>query len=55
MTSWDPALLTAPPLTGGEERLPPAHKLFALRTLPLGEIKAVGFDMDHTLARYRSP
>lgn len=55
MTLWDPALLTAPPLMGGEERLLPAHKLFALRTLPLGEIKAVGFDMDHTLARYRSP
>lgn len=55
MTTWDPALLTAPPLAGGEDRLPPAHKLFALRTLPLGEIRAVGFDMDHTLARYRSP
>ncbi|HCZ33378.1 MAG TPA: hypothetical protein DHV93_07935 [Holophagaceae bacterium] len=55
MTAWDPALLAAPPLTEGENRLPPAHKLFALRTLPLGEIRAIGFDMDHTLARYRAP
>jgi len=55
MTVWDPALLAAPPLTDNEDRLPPAHKLFALRTLPLGEIRAIGFDMDHTLARYRSP
>ena len=55
MTAWDPALLAAPPLTGGEDRLPPAHKLFALRTLPMGEIRAIGFDMDHTLARYRAP
>jgi HAD superfamily 5'-nucleotidase-like hydrolase len=55
MTTWDPALLAAPPLTDGEDRLPPEHKLFALRTLPLGEIKAIGFDMDHTLARYRAP
>ena len=35
--------------------LPPGQKLYALRTLPMGEIKAVGFDMDHTLARYRAP
>jgi HAD superfamily 5'-nucleotidase-like hydrolase len=55
MTSWDPALLAAPPLTEADERLPPGHKLYALRTLPLGDIRAIGFDMDHTLARYRSP
>lgn len=55
MTAWDPALLAAPPLTEGEDRLAPAHKLFALRTLPMGEIRAIGFDMDHTLARYRAP
>jgi HAD superfamily 5'-nucleotidase-like hydrolase len=55
MTAWDPSFLSAPPLTEAEDRLAPAHKLYALRTLPLGEIKAVGFDMDHTLARYRSP
>jgi HAD superfamily 5'-nucleotidase-like hydrolase len=55
MTAWDPALLATPPLTDADDRLPPAHKLYALRTLPLGDIKAVGFDMDHTLARYRSP
>ena len=55
MNSWDPALLAAPPLTEAEDRLPPGHKLYALRTLPLGEIRAIGFDMDHTLARYRSP
>src|SRR5574340_95465 len=55
MTAWDPDLLAAPPLLDGEDRLPPEHKLFALRTLPLGDIKAVGFDMDHTLARYRAP
>lgn len=55
MTAWDPALLATPRLTLGEDRLPPAHKLFALRTLPMGEIRALGFDMDHTLARYRAP
>ncbi|GLH74768.1 haloacid dehalogenase [Geothrix limicola] len=55
MTAWDPALLAVPPLTEAEERLPPAHKLYALRTLPMGEIKAMGFDMDHTLARYKTP
>lgn len=55
MTAWDSAYLSAPPLTEAEDRLPPAHKLYALRTLPMGEIKAIGFDMDHTLARYRSP
>lgn len=55
MTPWDPALLAAPPLTEADDRLPPAHKLYALRTLPMGDIRAVGFDMDHTLARYRTP
>ena len=55
MVAWDPTLLAMPPLTEEDERLPPAHKLYALRTLPFGEIRAIGFDMDHTLARYRSP
>ena len=55
MTTWDPAFLAAPPLTEAEERLAPAHKLYALRTLPMGDLEAVGFDMDHTLARYRQP
>jgi HAD superfamily 5'-nucleotidase-like hydrolase len=55
MTAWDPALLATPPLMDQDDRLPPAHKLFALRTLPMGDIRAVGFDMDHTLARYRAP
>ncbi|WP_306591407.1 HAD-IG family 5'-nucleotidase [Geothrix sp. 21YS21S-4] len=55
MTNWDPALFSAPPLLDEDDRLPPEHKLFALRTLPLGDIRAVGFDMDHTLARYRAP
>jgi HAD superfamily 5'-nucleotidase-like hydrolase len=55
MTAWDSAFLASPPLLGEDDRLPPAHKLYALRTLPMGEIKAIGFDMDHTLARYRSP
>ncbi len=40
---------------GAEDRLPPSKKVFALRNLPLGQIRAVGFDMDYTLARYRSP
>ena len=40
---------------GAEDRLPPFKKVFALRNLPLGEIRAIGFDMDYTLARYRSP
>lgn len=54
--------MTLPPLParrasdeGAEERLPASKKVFALRNLPLGEIKAIGFDMDYTLARYRSP
>ena len=55
MSARDLALLAAPPLLDGEDRLPPEHKLFALRTLPLGDIRAIGFDMDHTLARYRAP
>lgn len=55
MNSWDPTYLAAPPLTEAEDRLAPAHKIYALRTLPMGDIRAVGFDMDHTLARYRSP
>ncbi|HTL98343.1 MAG TPA: HAD-IG family 5'-nucleotidase, partial [Holophagaceae bacterium] len=40
---------------GAEDRLPPYKKVFALRNLPLGEVRAIGFDMDYTLARYRSP
>ncbi len=55
MNASDPALLASPPLVEGEDRLPPAHKVYALRTLPMGTIRAIGFDMDHTLARYRSP
>ena len=55
MESRDPALLASPPLTDGDDRLAPAHKLYALRTLPMGEIRAFGFDMDHTLARYKAP
>jgi len=55
MTTWDPAFLTVPPLTEAEDRLAPPHKLYALRTLPMGDIRAVGFDMDHTVARYRQP
>ena len=55
MNARDLAILATPPLLEGEDRLAPALKLYALRTLPFGEIKAVGFDMDHTLARYKSP
>ena len=57
MTPWDPNLLPIPHSWDQEDtdRLPPALKLFALRNLPLKEVKAVGFDMDYTLARYRSP
>ena len=52
-----PALLRVPRSwdQDDEERLPPSQKLYALHTLPLPTIKAVGFDMDYTLARYRSP
>ena len=54
---WNPSLLPVPPTWDqeDEERLPPAQKLYVLQTLPLPTIKAVGFDMDYTLARYRSP
>jgi len=54
---WNPSLLPVPPAWDQEDeaRLPPAQKLYVLQTLPLPSIKAVGFDMDYTLARYRSP
>ena len=63
MANLVPKLLPLPPAPqgrrasdeGAEERLPPSKKVFALRNLPLGEIRAIGFDMDYTLARYRSP
>lgn len=57
MTKLDPKLLPAPRSwdEGAQDRLPAAKKIFALRNLPLGEIRAVGFDMDYTLARYRNP
>ncbi len=57
MKVWTPSLL-APPLPydqGDPDRLPAAHKVFALRNLPMRSLKAIGFDMDYTLARYRSP
>jgi HAD superfamily 5'-nucleotidase-like hydrolase len=52
-----PSLLPIPRLLGLEEedRLPHARKVFALRDLPFGEVKALGFDMDYTLSHYRSP
>ena len=52
-----PSLLPIPRLLGMEEedRLPHARKIFALRNLPFGEVKALGFDMDYTLSHYRSP
>ncbi len=57
MTPIDPTLLPVPRSWDemDEDRLPPSHKVFALRNLPMGDIRAVGFDMDYTLARYRSP
>jgi HAD superfamily 5'-nucleotidase-like hydrolase len=57
MSALDPSLLPVPRSwdSEDEERLAPALKVFALRTLELGDVKAVGFDMDYTLARDRSP
>ncbi len=57
MKTVAPSLLAVPRSwdQGAPDRLSPSHKVFALRDLPLGEVKAVGFDMDYTLARYRSP
>lgn len=57
MKTVAPSLLAIPRSwdQGDPDRLPPSHKVFALRDLPFGEVKAVGFDMDYTLARYRSP
>lgn len=57
MKVWTPSLL-APPLPmdhGDPDRLPAAKKVYALRNLSVRGLKAVGFDMDYTLARYRSP
>ncbi|HJW09466.1 MAG TPA: HAD-IG family 5'-nucleotidase [Holophagaceae bacterium] len=54
----DPSLLPVPhswDAGADEDRLPPSHKVYALRNLPMGDLGAVGFDMDYTLARYRSP
>jgi HAD superfamily 5'-nucleotidase-like hydrolase len=57
MSTWDPSLLPVPRSwdSEDEDRLAPGLKVYALRTLELGQVKAVGFDMDYTLARYRSP
>ena len=57
MKTVAPSLLAIPRSwdQGDPDRLPPSHKVFALRDLPFAEVKAVGFDMDYTLARYRSP
>lgn len=57
MKTVAPSLLAVPRSwdQGDPDRLPPSHKVFALRDLPFAEVKAVGFDMDYTLARYRSP
>jgi HAD superfamily 5'-nucleotidase-like hydrolase len=54
---WTPSLLASPlPYDQGDpDRLPAAKKVYALRNLPLRHVKAIGFDMDYTLARYRSP
>ena len=42
--------LGAPPLPGQ----PPSHlRIFVNRNLRMGSVRAVGFDMDYTLARYR--
>jgi HAD superfamily 5'-nucleotidase-like hydrolase len=51
-----PSLLPIPRILEDEEdRLPHARKIFALRNVPFGSIKALGFDMDYTLSHYRSP
>ncbi|MBI4911938.1 MAG: HAD-IG family 5'-nucleotidase [Acidobacteria bacterium] len=52
-----PSLLPVPRILdqAEEDRLPHARKIFALRDVPFGEIKALGFDMDYTLSHYRSP
>ena len=34
--------------------VPPAQRIYVNRNLRLGNIQAIGFDMDHTLARYKS-
>lgn len=33
--------------------VPPAQRIYVNRNLRLGNIQAIGFDMDHTLARYK--
>merc|ERR1719474_2048738 len=38
-----------------EDRRPPAKRIFVNRSLHLEKIKYYGFDMDYTLAEYKSP
>lgn len=36
----------------GEHNVPPAQRIYTNRSLRMGSIRAIGFDMDHTLALY---
>ncbi len=38
-----------------ESRLAPENRIYVNRNLRLGSVKAIGFDLDHTLAHYRGP
>lgn len=38
-----------------ESRLAPEHRIYVNRNLKMASIRAVGFDLDHTLAHYRGP
>jgi len=51
-----PSLLPIPRFPSAEEVVQPhARKVFALRNIHFGQVKALGFDMDYTLSHYRSP
>ena len=52
-----PSLLPVPRFVSAPEEvvLPHARKVFALRNIHFGHVKALGFDMDYTLSHYRSP
>lgn len=38
-----------------ESRLAPEHRIYVNRNLRMENIRAIGFDLDHTLAHYRGP
>ncbi len=47
--------MKAPNRVSAESRLAPEHRIYVNRNLRMGSLRAIGFDLDHTLAHYRGP